>query len=583
MLGLLERGSEERFDRFTRLAAEWFGVPVALVTLVDANRQWFKSSCWWDLTDTDRDVSFCGHAILEQEILVIPDAREDPRFEANPLVTDAPHIRFYAGAVLRSGAGHALGTLCLIDYQPREFSPRERALLLTLASILNDELRFEHEIQSERRRAYENAYYDATTGLPNAAFFRDQLDRTLEVTRRSGGQLLVTLVEMTGVADVSSVLGEQAGADLMRGCAERLRGALSPVCTIARWREEMFALLLPTLVHPEDASAFIELVRSTLATSTQSNGRAFHFEPLCGAASYPDAALEADELLQRAVIALRDAANDSINGCRVYTSALRESMSRRVDLEHRLHEAIEGDHLSIVFQPIVDAASLQIERVEALCRWLDPIRGTVAPEEFITLAERSNLILQIDRFVLRHAALAVQGWSREGLRPLALSVNVSSQTLIQRQFIDWLQDAMDGTGLAPERMVLEVTENCLVADLGMARENIAACRKLGYQVGVDDFGTGFSSFRYLRELEVDEIKLDRVFIKEMVEQQRNASIANTIIALAQDLRVPVVAEGVETYEQLLYLQAYRCRYAQGYYFSAPVEESALRQLLIDGT
>lgn len=575
LLGLLDTGNEARFDRFTTLAADLFDVPIVLFSLIDTNRQWFKSACGLTLSETHRDVSFCAHAILEPQILVIPDARQDMRFATNPLVTGAPHIRFYAGAVLRGPGNKAIGTLCLIDHRPRDFSDAEQRRLLALAKILEGELRHESDIQAARRRAFENAHYDAVTGLPNARLFNDRLEQALAIARRSQGKALVGLVEVGGLVDLRTVLGEDIGDELLRACAERLTNTLSELCTVARWRDETFALLLPTLPLPDAAAAFLELVSKTLTEPFSCHDRTLHFDAVCGAAAYPEAGLEAEELLQHAAIAQREAKQDPHRHWRIYSTEMSDLMTRRVDLEHHLREAVNKDTLTVAYQPIVDLETLEIHRVEALCRWFDPKLGTISPDEFIPVAERSNLILDLDRLVIRKAAQAVLDWERAGLRPLALSVNLSSRTLMHAKLLDWLRETVTDVGLDPTRVILEVTENSLVADLGLARQNIFQCRQLGFNVAIDDFGTGFSSFNYLKSLAIDELKLDRVFVKEMTERRRDASIASTIITLARDLGVSVVAEGVETREQLIYLQAYNCDEGQGYLFGGPLAAEAL--------
>ena len=571
MLRLLDTANEARFDRFTKLAADLFGVPVALFNLVDTNRVWFKSARGPALAATPRDVSFCAHAILERQLLVIPDATQDERFAGNPLVTGPPHIRFYAGAVLHGPRGKAIGTLCVIDHQPRAFSDTDQERLLALAAILEEEVRHEGDIQAARQRAFENAHYDVTTGLPNARLFSDRLQQSLSISRRSQGTLLVALAELNDLAELRAVLGKDACDELLRTCAERLSRALSSLCSIARWREETFALLLPTLSHFGSADAFLTLVCSTLAEPMICDGRTLHLDAACGAATYPESGLDADELIQHAAIAVRKTKESPQRRWSLYSDEMSATMVRRVDLEQRLREAVTAGALAVSYQPIVDFGTMEIHRVEALCRWVDPKFGSVDPEEFIQLAERSDLILDIDRQVMHKAVQALIEWERAGLRPLALSVNISSRTLMHADLLEWLRETVINAGLDPARVVLEVTENSLAADLGLARQNIFQCRQLGFNVAIDDFGTGFSSFNYLKSLSIDELKLDRAFVHEMTERRRDASIANTIITLARDLGVPVVAEGIETREQLVYLQAYNCDEGQGFYFDVPLD------------
>ena len=576
LLGLLDTVKEERFDRYTQLVADLFDVPIALITLVDENRQWFKSSCGLAVAETTRDISFCGHAILESRLLVIPDAAADPSFAGNPLVTGEPHIRFYAGAVLRSENGRALGTLCLIDHRARPFSQREQARLLAIAAMVEQEVRHESRLQIERKKAYENAHYDQGTGLPNARLFEDRVEQALMIMRRSPGRLLVALIEFVGWIDIKSALGAAAANELLRAYAERLNAALSDLCTLARWRENTFSLLLPALSRADEEVALTEHVQKVLTQPVTVQGRTISSDIRIGAALYPEAGLSVDELLENARLAAHECTRQTHKSWSIYSPAMGVAMTRRIDLEHYLAEAIRQDRLSVVYQPIIDLDAGRIRGVEALCRWNDPRLGQVDAEEFVGVAEMNDsLITALDRFVLRQSVTQILEWDRAGWRALTLSVNLSSKSLVHPQLIGWLDEAVSERGLDPRRVVLEVTENSLVADIGLARRNTAECRQRGFAVAIDDFGTGFSSFNYLKDLAVDELKLDKVFIKEMAQRRSDASIASTIIALAHKLGLTVVAEGIETAEQLTYLRAYHCDQGQGYYFAAPMSSDAV--------
>ena len=581
LMKLLNTGTEARFDRIINLAADLFDVPIAVFSLVDVNREWFKSAFGLTLTEVEREISFCAHAILEPDLLIIPDATCDPRFAGNPLVTGIPHIRFYAGAIVRGPHGKALGTLCLVDHVAREFSQNERRRLLLLADILQEEARHENATREACRRAAVSAHHDPVTGLPNARLFSDRLDRALGISRHSEEALMVGLVAVKGLVDVRAVLGDAVGNAVLKACADRLRNALSDFCTIARWRQETFALLVPVISHPGEADAFLTLVYETLAepVAVPGEGRLLQFEPVCGAAVYPDSGLDCSELLRHAALALREADGDGqVHRC-VYSGEMNDSMTRRVSLEQRLREAVNTGGLEVAFQPIASMANLEIDRVEALCRWDDPVLGRVSTKEFIDLAERSNLIVDLDRHVIRKAMTAVLEWDQSGAPPLMLSVNLSSRSVMHPDLVEWLQDTRTEIGLDAARITLEITENSLIANMGSAHKNLLRCRELGFRVSIDDFGTGFSSFNYLKRLAVDELKVDRVFVKEITDSKRDASIVRSIASLARDLGIAVVCEGIETYGQLIYLKAHQCDHGQGYYFSPAVKPDALMELL----
>lgn len=578
-LGILDTAAEERFDRFTQCVADIFEVPTAFISFIDRNRQWVKSCCGIPFTGSERDVAFCSYTILHPELLVIPDATRDPRFADNPLVLEQPHIRFYAGAVLRGPRGHALGTLCLIDTAPREMSDRERNRLLTVARMLEQELLYEFRFQEIRKQAYHDAHYDSKTGLPNANLFLDRVSQTIPLARGSSIGLLVAIMELRTLPDVLSVVGKHLGDNLLRACAERLTTKLSSACTVARWRGDHFALLLPNLKHPEEAMTFSHLLGDAFKEPVQVDSRAFQLDVICGAAIYPDSGLDAETLMASAQTALRQSQQAPHAPCRLHTLEIGRAMSRRLHLEENLREALANHSLSVVYQPIVTISTGIIHAVEVLSRWEGASLGVIPTEEFIRLAEQAGLIMAVDEQAITRAARQLRLWDELGYDRLSMAVNISGKTLLQENFPVWLQAVLEPSGLPPSRVILEITENHLLNDIDLARRNIASGRKSGFRFAIDDFGAGFSSFDYLTKLSVDEIKIDRTFTKEMTERTVDASIAHALINMARDLGIPPVAEGVETYEQVLYLKAYQCKDAQGYYFGRPVSPENLNPAL----
>lgn len=582
-LGILDTAAEDRFDRITQFVADLFDVPTAFISFIDRNRQWIKSACNPPFAQTKRDVSFCAYTILQTELLIIPDATTDPRFADNPLVVGPPYIRFYAGATLRGPNGRAIGTLCLIDRAPRNISTREQKRLQVMARMVEQELQYEYRFQEVRKQAYRNAHYDAATGLPSPNLFLDRVNQTIHLARRGAHSLLVAVVELRPMQELLAIVDKEVGEHLLYACGERLTTRLNPACTVARWRGEQFAVLLPTLTQPFEGEAFLQLLRSAFFEPIRQEGRVFQFEALCGASAYPEAGIDADMLIAGAQLALRECQQTPHMPFRLYSPETSHAMTRRFNIEGNLRTALQQNVLSVAYQPIVNIERGAIQGVEALCRWEDPAIGTVTTDEFIRQAEESKLILEIDRFSLSQAAKQVRYWDAKYAQPLTLSVNISGKTLLQDDFVKWLQMATLDSDLSPTHVVLEITENYLVRDIEQARRNIEAARALGFRFAIDDFGTGFSSFDYLTKLPIDQLKLDRVFVHEMTERDADASIAHTIIALAREMALPLLAEGIETYEQLLYLKAYKCKGGQGYYFSRPVAAERIEQMLANQT
>lgn len=403
---VLDTAPEATFDECVRLAAAVANTPTALISLLDGTRQWFKARVGLEVAETPRNIAFCDHAIRGKEVFVVEDASKDSRFAHNPLVTEDPRIRFYAGAPLITRDGYALGTICVIDYVPHEFTVEQREALTTLSSHVMAQL------------------------------------------------------------------------DLRRSLAHFVRGS--------------------------------------------------------GA----------------------------------YQQTLRA-----------LRRALDRDEFALRYHPTVDLRTRRIEGLEALIRWNCPERGLLHPKEFLPALEDSGLIVEVGIWVMQRAAADFREWLAAGLAPPRISVNISPQQLRHPDFVAQLTAAVDPGGVARVPLDLEITEAALMEQRTSSIAKLEAARRLGSLVAIDDFGSGYSSFRSLGQLPIDALKIDRGFVLEMTERPEVMGLVSSIITLAHGLRLEVVAEGVSTEAQRKLLRLLRCDRMQGYLFTEPLQKKQAEAML----
>ena len=569
-LKILDTAAEERFDRYTSLTADLFEVPIVLVSLVDKDRQWFKSACGLSFRETTRDLAFCAHALCEPEMLVVPNAERDPRFAGHPLVVGGPRIRFYAGAVLRGPSGQPVGTLCLIDYRPRDLSDREYDRLRRMARLVEHELQHNYQVEERRNEIEQAAYYDPLTGLPNRRLARDRLHQAILAGRKTIQRMGVLLLDIDRFGALNSALGRAAGDAVLKEVARRLRAAADPSWTVGRWQDDRFVVLVHGLPVPIDPAAIAATLLGAFQAPFRIGEIAYPLTARLGASAYPHDGQDPDALVEKAAAVLRVLPVGNSSSYRFYTEDIDRDMTRQFDLEGRLRQAIDRDQLHLMYQPKVELRTGRISGMEALLRWTEPELGPVSPAEFIPIAERSGLILALGDWALRAACRQNRHWQRCGMRPLPVAVNLTSAQLRQERFTDWIGEVLEETGLTAGHLNLEITESTLIDDIEETIKNMHAARALGVHFSIDDFGTGYSSLSYLTRLPLHTFKVDKSFVDEMTSNANDATIAQAIIAMAHSLNLNVVAEGVEKPEQLAYLRAYQCNEVQGYLFSRPL-------------
>ncbi len=442
---------------------------------------------------------------------------------------------------------------------------------------------------SARKRAEEqllhDALYDALTQLPNRALFLDHLALVMDqARRRKGSTLAVLFLDLDRFKNINDSLGHSVGDELLVQLARRLGHFLRPGDTVARLGGDEFAILLNDVHGPSDATRVAERLQELIREKITVAGREVFTSASVGVALSSPSYRQAEEILRDADTAMYRA-KAAGRGCyQVFDQTMHKSVVALLKLETELRRAVELKQFVMHYQPIVSLENGRIVGFEGLVRWKHPERGIVNPEHFISLAEETGLVVPLGWWVMRQACRHAREWQQifPSDPPLYVSVNVSGKVVMQPDVFDRVTAILEETGLPPTSLRLEITENVIMDHGEVALAKLAQFHKLGIQFSVDDFGTGYSSLSYLQRFAYDALKINRSFISEMERKGDASAIVQTIVALANMLKINVVAEGVETPLQLERLRQIGCSHAQGFWFSKPVDRAATQALLMNG-
>jgi diguanylate cyclase (GGDEF)-like protein/PAS domain S-box-containing protein len=431
----------------------------------------------------------------------------------------------------------------------------------------------EEELVRQAELNQHMALHDPLTGLPNRVLFSERIEQAIRHARRNGDQLAVLLMDLDRFKEVNDSLGHPAGDELLIAVAERVRGAIRDSDTLARLGGDEFGLLLPELHSPADIEPVLARIRSALEQPITVHTLPLAVEASIGVAVWPAHGENAQVLIQHADVAMYEAKRES-SGARFYDPDSHEYDIGRLTLVGELRRAMERSELVLHYQPKAVLANCEVRSVEALVRWQHPERGLIYPDAFIPIAQETSLIGPLTLHVLNLALRQARSWQEIGLE-LAVAVNLSVRNLLDRDFPRRLEAILERCEVESRLLELEVTESAMLANPKRAKLVLGELSALGVRLSIDDFGTGYSSLSYLRELPIDEIKIDRSFVMRMEEEGADVAIVRSTIDLGRNLGLDVVAEGVETQEIWDHLLELGCQTAQGYFLSRPVEPDKL--------
>jgi diguanylate cyclase (GGDEF)-like protein/PAS domain S-box-containing protein len=427
-----------------------------------------------------------------------------------------------------------------------------------------------------------SAEHDFLTGLPNRMLVNDRVNQAIAFASRHGKKVAVLFLDLDGFKHINDSLGHPAGDKLLQSIAGRLVECVRGSDTVSRQGGDEFVVLLSEVEHSVDAAITARKMLRAVAEPHSIDKHDLHVTTSIGLSVYPDDGLNAETLIKNADTAMYQAKENGRQSYQFFKPAMNVRAVERQSIEESLRRALERQEFTLNYQPKVNLRTGEITGAEALLRWMHPVRGPVPPGQFIPVAEDCGLIVPIGNWVLREACKQARAWLDSGLRLASMAVNISAMEFRNDNFLEGIFAVLQETGLDPKTLELELTESVLMKHAETAESILRTLRERGVQVAVDDFGTGYSSLSYLRKFPIDALKIDQSFVRQITTAPDETTIVTAVIGMGRNLKLRVVAEGVETLEELIFLQAHQCDEAQGYYFSGPVLPDQFARLLETG-
>ncbi|MDR6959028.1 diguanylate cyclase (GGDEF)-like protein [Pseudomonas brassicacearum] len=438
-----------------------------------------------------------------------------------------------------------------------------RSLERTIEERVQELLKVSHLLQ-----------YDVLTELPNSMLLGDRLTQAMAQCRRHDRQLAVMFIGLDRFKRINNALGHPVGDEMLKRVARALATVVRESDSVFRYGSDEFVVLVGDVSDPQQTKGVAEKLLNAISTPQPIDGHDLTVTASLGISLYPADGFDAVALIKKAETAMRNVKETGPNDYRFFTEDMNRRARQQQTIESGLRLALQRKEFVLHYQPKLDLTNGKVVGVEALVRWNRPDQGMVFPSDFIPVAEDSGLIVPLSQWVLQEACQQACRWQAQGMRPLILSVNISAIDFRQRGFVEGIARTLKETGFSPTQLELEITESVLMQNIDTTVATLKAIKQLGIRLAIDDFGTGYSSLSYLQKFPVDVLKIDRSFVGDLSIDSNDAKLVSTIISLGKSLNLHIIAEGVETREQLEFLKRHQCEEAQGYYFSKAVEPQA---------
>lgn len=518
----------------------------------------------------------CGTAVYRRQAVIVADIMQDPLWEDYRELAAAYGYRSCWSTPILSHQGEVLGVFAAYSTTVREPIEAEIKLIEVTIRIAG--------IAIERKRAEDRIHFmashDALTGLPNRTLLRDRLSQAILYAQRYDRWVTVAFIDLDNFKIVNDNLGHSAGDELLKTVARRMVDCVRATDTVVRLGgDEFVVLFLDQPKSDDEVSTIIQKIRAVVAEPVIFQGHEFRVTSSMGIAKYPDDGMDADTLIANADAAMYRAKEIGRDTFQFYTKELNIKAHEKFVLHEELRGAVARSEFVLFYQPQVDLRSGRVFAVEALIRWKHPALGLVEPVKFIPIAEETGLIVQIGDWVLREACRQNKAWQNAGLPRMSVCVNLSARQFKERNLVARVVDALKDSGLSARYLELELTESLIMQDVELAIVTMKELQGLGVQLSIDDFGTGYSSLSALKDFPVARLKIDKSFIDHLSSNESDRAIAGAVISLGQKLNLRIIAEGVETDDQVAFLRDNNCDEMQGYHFSKPIPAQDVEEFL----
>lgn len=573
----------------------WVGLPlddeqcsIKVLALAGSGRDYLNNILiTW--ADNELGKGPAGTAIRTKKPSVVNNIAEDPLFLTWRKEAIEHNFKSVLGLPLLYGE-QSLGVLVIYANESDAFDNEEREFLLHLASNLAfgfQTLKMSHQhdtallsLQETKEDLNRFTTLDVHTGLPNFASFQQLLNHVID--RSKGSQsFAVYLLRLDGLSRVNEIIGHDPADQILLTAVKRFLEVLPSGATLARIAGNKFALLMKDYSPENNLASIFDSLQKTLIHAIQSKGNEFHLKMSCGVACYPADSQNKDALMRMAEVALQYARKKTDRKYQCFDAAMETEATKSLAIENSMRTALQRGEFILHYQPKVDFTSGRITGAEALVRWLKPDGEMVSPVDFIPIAESTGLIIPLGHWILNEACIQAKSWHNAGY-PLQIAVNLSAIQFSHPKLLQWVNSALRQSNLPASALELEITESMVIGDVSDVIAKLQTLHDIGVKLSIDDFGTGYSSLSYLKRFPVDTLKIDQSFVRDMDTNPSDASIVSTIINLAHEFDLTVVAEGVETAEQVEILRAKECDTLQGYFFSRPLAAEVFAELLLSG-
>jgi diguanylate cyclase (GGDEF)-like protein/PAS domain S-box-containing protein len=577
------------FDQIVRVVESQLAGVICSVLLLDEDGRRLRCRSAPNLPDAYRqaidgvaigpEAACFGAAAYRREAVVVSDIAVDPLWRGYRGLAETFGLRSCWSAPILSNHGAALGVVAVYARTVREPTAAEMTFIEVGAQIAG--IAVERKLAEERIQFM--ATHDALTGLPNRALLRDRLAQAILLAERQRRCATVAFIDLDNFKIINDNLGHNIGDELLKAVAKRMVDCVRASDTVARLGGDEFVILFFDQAKGfDETSETLRRLQAAVASPVLVNGHALRVTASIGLATFPDDGKDVDALLANADAAMYRAKETGRDRVELYSPGLNETINEKFRLREDLNDALTRGEFALLYQPQVNLRTGRVFAVEALIRWNHPALGVLAPARFISLAEETGLIAPIGEWVLNEACRQNKAWQEEGLPPITVSVNVSALQFREKRFAAMVAAALRDNRLAAKYLELELTESLIMQDVDRAVAAMKELQALGVQLSIDDFGTGYSSLSALKTFPVARLKIDKSFISHLPQDPNDQAVAIAVISLGQKLHLKVIAEGVETADQVAFLRQHHCEEMQGFHFSKPVAPQDIEAILKSG-